>query len=63
VVIGPVTATGTHPGTVPLGWPQFMEMALAASVPAYAIGGMSAALLPTAQAHGAQGIAGISTFW
>lgn len=58
-VLGHVLDTPSHPGKTALGWQGFEALALEAGVPVYAIGGQSAATLPTAQKHGAHGIAGI----
>lgn len=62
-VLGPVRATATHSGAVPLGWSRFAELAFGAGLPVYAIGGLSPRDLPECWRHGAQGVAGISAFW
>lgn len=62
VLIGNVGATSTHPGCHPLGWFGFEEVAWAAGVPAYAIGGMHPGDYPLARSHWAQGVAGIRAF-
>lgn len=62
-LLSPVRATTTHPGTAPLGWDGFARLAGAAAIPVYALGGVGPADLEQAQAHGAQGIAGIRAFW
>lgn len=62
-VLGAVCPTTTHPGQPVLGWDGFGAMAHNAGLPVYAIGGLPLALLPQAQARGAQGIAGISAYW
>jgi 8-oxo-dGTP diphosphatase len=62
-VLGPVQATGTHPGAPVLGWEGFARLARYAGVPVYAIGGLGPADLATAWRHGAQGVAGISAYW
>lgn len=59
-LLSPVKTTTTHPGTVPLGWDAFESMVRRSPVPIYALGGMRAADMATAQARGARGIAGIS---
>ena len=56
-VLGPVHATASHPGQVPLGWPRFAEIVTAAPLPVYALGGMTTADLHDARAAGAHGIA------
>lgn len=61
-VLGPVRATATHPGAIPLGWEGFAHLAVGAGLPVYAIGGVGPADLPQAWRHGAQGVAGISAF-
>ena len=63
VSLAPVQATTSHPGAAPLGWSRFAELVQAQPLPVYALGGLSATDLPTARAHGACGIAGISGFW
>lgn len=62
-VLGAVSRTATHPDQAGLGWPGFSALAQNASIPVYAIGGLQMDSLVEAQAHGAQGIAGISAFW
>lgn len=61
--LSPVAATATHPGAVPLGWAAFGALAEAASLPVYALGGMSAADEAQARAMGGQGVSGIRGFW
>ena len=39
-VLGPIRATPSHPGAVPLGWDRFREIAAGASIPVYALGGV-----------------------
>jgi len=63
VVLGPVAATPTHPGRPPLGWDGFARLREAVALPIYALGGMAAADLANARAHGAQGIAAIRGMW
>ena len=59
VVLGPVQATASHPDANGIGWEAFAQMREQVSLPIYALGGMQAADIPTARAHGAQGIAAI----
>ena len=59
VVLGPVLPTASHPGHPGMGWAAFAALNTQAGLPVLAIGGQSGATLPTAQAHGAHGIAGI----
>ncbi|HEY2623732.1 MAG TPA: Nudix family hydrolase [Dyella sp.] len=61
--LSPVSATATHPGEVPLGWPAFQSMLEAASVPVYALGGMTEDDTQVARQAGGQGVAGIRGFW
>ena len=56
-VLGPVAATLTHPGVVPLGWPAFARLASTSTIPVYALGGMAPSDLVQARRHGAQGVA------
>lgn len=63
VVVGSVRETPSHPGVAPLGWEGFARIAAAAGLPAYAIGGMTAADVGAAQANWGQGIAAVRAFW
>jgi len=63
VVVAPVQKTATHPDAEILGWDGFAALADAAGLPAYALGGVSAADLPLATRHRAFGIAAISAYW
>jgi len=63
VLISPVKPTASHPGAAVLGWSEFAALAARATMPAYALGGMSLADLHAARCHGGQGIAAISAFW
>jgi 8-oxo-dGTP diphosphatase len=56
-VLGPVRATPTHPDAIPLGWEAFTHAARGTRVPIHALGGLTAADLDIAIAHGAHGIA------
>ncbi|WP_413625819.1 Nudix family hydrolase [Luteibacter sp. Lutesp34] len=60
--LSPVSATTSHPGVEPLGWPRFGRLAEAASLPVYALGGMGPKELQEARLHAAQGVAGITAF-
>lgn len=62
-LLGPVAATATHPGAVPLGWCTFRALADAVALPVYALGGLTPADLDLARSHGAQGIAAIRGLW
>lgn len=62
-VLGPVSATASHPGTATIGWPGFARLARHATLPIYAIGGMKTSDLESAWGAGAHGIAMISGAW
>jgi 8-oxo-dGTP diphosphatase len=57
VVLGPVAATASHPGQIPIGWARFATLIEGVSIPVYALGGMTLADSTRAQAAGAQGVA------
>ncbi len=59
-VLGPVLG---KPAAPPLGWQQFSELARDASIPVYAIGGMTASDLERAWQAGAHGVAMIRGSW
>jgi 8-oxo-dGTP diphosphatase len=61
--LSPVAPTATHPGATPLGWPRFQSLVAQASLPVYALGGMSPADKEAARQAGGQGVAGIRGFW
>ena len=63
VVIAPVLKTKTHPEIEPLGWDVFAKFVSTSNLPVYALGGLKKTDLEQAQNVGAQGIAGISTFF
>ena len=63
VVLGPVRATPSHPGAVPLGWERFRESASGAAVPVYAIGGIVPGDLEQVLSCGAHGIAMVRGSW
>ncbi|MEK7362083.1 MAG: Nudix family hydrolase [Pseudomonadota bacterium] len=62
-VLGPVQATPSHPGSVPLGWEGFAALARGATLPVFALGGMKPDDLETAWRCGAQGIAMVRGSW
>lgn len=62
-VLGPVAATQSHPGAMPLGWSRFAELRAEVALPIYALGGMHPGDHADARAHGAQGIAAIRGLW
>lgn len=63
VTVSPLRATATHPGVSGIGWPAFAELAEAASMPVYALGGVGVDDLPRIWRRGGFGVAGISAFW
>ncbi|MEW8506294.1 MAG: Nudix family hydrolase [Candidatus Thiodiazotropha sp.] len=63
VLLSPVARTRSHPHATALGWKRFAEWVEGINLPVYALGGMNPDSLPQAKRAGAQGIAGISTFW
>ncbi len=63
VLISPVLPTPSHPEAAGIGWAAFSALVRQASMPAFALGGMSEAFITTAQAQGGQGIAAISGYW
>lgn len=62
-LLSPIAPTASHPEQLPMGWERFAELIKAVSMPIYALGGMAVTDIPKAFAHGAAGIAAISTFW
>ena len=62
-VLGPVKATASHEGGVPLGWEGFAALAAGASIPVYAIGGLVREDLGRAFDAGAHGLAMIRGAW
>lgn len=62
-VLGPVSATASHPESTPLGWQGFHALADAAVIPLYALGGMRIEDLAPAWEAGGQGIAAIRALW
>jgi 8-oxo-dGTP diphosphatase len=60
--LSPVNHTASHPDAEPLGWPRFAQLAEAASLPVYALGGLGPEDGMDAQLHAAQGVAGIRGF-
>lgn len=63
VTLSPVQATQTHPDAQPLGWEQVGELLQGFNKPAYLLGGVGPAELERAWQVGAQGVAGIRSFW
>jgi len=63
LVLGPVLATGSHPGASVLGWAGFGRLVQRSCIPVYALGGMTSVQLSASTSLGAQGIAAISGLW
>ncbi len=62
-VLGPVQATATHPGSVPMGWERFADWTAPLQLPVYALGGVGPGQKDEAFAAYAQGVAGIRAYW
>lgn len=62
-VLSPVLPTASHPGAPPLGWPRFEALAQGASIPVFALGGLTEADLDLARRHHAHGVALKSQAW
>ena len=62
-LLSPVQATATHPEAKPLGWQQFASLVADATLPIYALGGVSRADTQQAWRFGGQGIAAIRALW
>ena len=56
-LLGPVAPTPTHPDAIPLRWEGFTVVAAGASLPVFALGGLTRADLGAAISHGAHGVA------
>ncbi len=63
IVLSPVCATPSHPDVPPLGWEKFADLAARAPMPVYALGGVGGSDVALARRHGAQGVAGIRSYW
>lgn len=61
--LSPVAPTTSHPAAASLGWLRFRDLAEAAALPVYALGGMTPAQVGQARNHSGQGVAGIGAFW
>lgn len=61
-LVSPVKPTKTHPDSPALGWSGLKNLAKQLNVPVIALGGLSAADLVEAKAHGAVGVSGIRGF-
>ena len=63
ICLSPVLATNSHPEREGMGWDRFRSLVDNATIPVYALGGMTKTDLAIALEKGAQGIAGISEWW
>ncbi len=63
VLLSPVLPTLSHPGESGLGWAGFAECAAGATIPVYALGGLSGGDMLNAWQHGAHGIALLRQAW
>ncbi len=63
VTVSPLRQTATHPGVSGMGWAAFAELAAAASMPVFALGGVGPDDLPCVWRCGGFGVASISAFW
>ena len=62
-LLSPVQATQSHPGAPHLGWEKFAAIAAGASIPVYALGGLTHADMQAAWSHGAHGISLLRQAW
>ena len=62
-LLSPVLPTRSHPEAPPLGWEGFATIAAGASIPVYALGGLTLENMQTAWQHGAHGIALLRQAW
>jgi 8-oxo-dGTP diphosphatase len=62
-VLGPVEPTPSHPDAPLLGWAGFREAVSSASIPVYALGGMSLRHFEHAAQNGAHGVAMVRGSW
>ncbi|MGD8567752.1 MAG: Nudix family hydrolase [Gammaproteobacteria bacterium] len=63
VVLGPVSATASHPQAAVLGWDQFSRLTRKAVIPVFALGGVAIADVNKSRQCGGQGIAAIRSLW
>lgn len=62
-MLSPVNYTRSHPEKEPIGWTKFNEIVDQVNIPVYALGGMEKKDIEASWTHGAQGVAGISSWW
>lgn len=63
ILIGSVSRTSSHVGSNPIGWDEFSRLANIATMPVFAIGGMTEQDLRQSRMMGGQGIAAIRSLW
>lgn len=63
LLISPILPTTSHPGKPGIGWARFAELTRAATMPSYALGGVSEAHQPHVQNLGGLGVAAIRGYW
>ncbi|MBF7142779.1 MULTISPECIES: Nudix family hydrolase [Pseudomonas] len=63
VTLSPVQPTQTHPDAVPLGWAQAEQLIAGFNKPVFLLGGVGPGDTQRAWEMGAQGVAGIRSFW
>ncbi len=62
-VLGPVLPTLSHAEAMPLGWDGFESIVRGATIPVYALGGISTPMLDEARRRGGHGIAMLRGSW
>ncbi|MGC2164965.1 MAG: Nudix family hydrolase [Gallionella sp.] len=62
-LLSPVLATQSHPGASHLGWEKFAGIAAGASIPVYALGGLTHSDMQQAWQHGAHGVSLLRQAW
>lgn len=62
-VLGTVAPTPSHPEARPLGWAGFRDAVSGASIPVYALGGLTLRDFEVAAKHAAQGVAMVRGSW
>jgi 8-oxo-dGTP diphosphatase len=62
-LLSPVLPTQSHPNAPHLGWEKFTQLRAEATLPVFALGGLTHADLLTAWQHGAHGTALLRQAW
>ena len=62
-LLSPVLPTQSHPGEPTLGWDKFSSIVNGASIPVYALGGLTESDMRNSWLHGAHGIALLRQAW